>query len=70
MQLLLANESFLYLLESIDQKIQQTKTEALAVNSFEELVAKREFMAGLAFLKQSCDTIIGKGKGAEKTLNK
>lgn len=64
------NESFQTILEAVDEKIRQTREEALASKSFEDLVAKREFMAGLAFLKQTCNTIIGKGKGAEKTLNK
>lgn len=70
MRQLLENESFIYLLESVDTHISQVKAEALASKSYDELLEKRGILQGLSLLRLDVDSVIARGKSAENTLKK
>lgn len=67
---LLADSRFTYLLERLAEKVAHTKEAAIASNSWEEFVHNKGYLAGLSALQVEIDTIISRGKNAERTLKK
>lgn len=59
---------FKYLLERIQEKVVETKEAVLASNSWEEFVHNKAYLKGLSALQVEIDTIISRGKNAERTL--
>lgn len=65
---LTADEGFVYLLERLDEKIKTSKQDLESSKNWDDFVDKRGYNRGLQALMSEIDTIISRGKQAERSL--
>lgn len=65
---LISDEGFVYLLERLDEKIKTSKQDLESSKNWDDFVDKRGYNRGLQALMSEIDTIISRGKQAERSL--
>ncbi len=65
---LTTDEAFIFLLDKLDERIKTSKQDLESSKDWNDFVEKRGYTRGLQALKSEIDTIISRGKQAERSL--
>lgn len=70
LQELTLHDGFILLLERLNKRTAGAKEAVMTAQSWEEFLSKKSYLEGLSALQEEVDTIISKGKSAERSLKK